>query len=123
MYSTCSYLHTMELILGLGPMSQYDAAATPLFNSFTDKPNLAPYTVLAPRIDLTATNPTSAYGAQASAKLDWSAYDRADEQVLNRVLWHSIKGRNVPMPPPVRRALVAVNGRVAAYPKRREAED
>ena len=123
MYSTCSYLHTMELILGLGPMSQYDAAATPLFASFTDKPNLAPYTALSPHIDITATNPTSAYGAQASAKLDWSAYDRADEQVLNRVLWHSIKGRNVPMPPPVRRALVAANGRVAAYPAHRDNDD
>ena len=123
MYSTCSFLHTMELILGLGPMSQYDAAATPLFNSFSDKPNLAPYSALPPRIDITATNPTSAYGAQASARLDWSAYDRADEQTLNRVLWHSIKGRNVPMPPPVRRALVAANGRIAAYPKHRDADD
>ena len=50
-------------------------------------------------------NPANAYGAALAARMDFSDYDRVDEQMLNRILWHSIKGENVPMPAPVRRAL------------------
>ncbi len=110
MYTTASMLRTMELILGLPPLSQYDASATPMFNSFTDKADLTSYRNLPPQIDLNAKNPASAYGARESAKMDWSEYDRTDEQALNRILWHSIKGPNVPMPAPVRRALPSASG-------------
>ena len=55
-YSTVSMLRTIELILGLSPLSQFDAAARPMFASFTDKPNLAPYTLEPARIDLNAVN-------------------------------------------------------------------
>src|SRR5262249_16873231 len=104
MYSTVSMLRTMELILGLPPLSQYDAAATPMSASFTTRPNLTPYTALPARTDLTRLNTRTAYGAKESARMDFSDYDRADEQALNRILWHSIKGRKVPMPAPVRGA-------------------
>jgi hypothetical protein len=50
-------------------------------------------------------NAPHAYGAALSARMDFSDYDRTDEDALNRILWHSIKGGNVPMPAPVRRAL------------------
>ena len=105
MYSTASMLRTMELILGLDPLSQYDASATAMFNSFTDKPDLAAYRNLPPLIDLNAKNQATAYGAAESAKMDWTEYDRIDEQALNRILWHSIKGKNTAMPPIVRRSL------------------
>src|ERR1022692_3562753 len=55
MYSTSSMLRTMELILGLKPMSQY-AAATPMFNSFLAKPDLRPYQALPANVDMEARN-------------------------------------------------------------------
>jgi hypothetical protein len=100
MYSTVSMLRTMELILGLPPLTQYDAGATPMFESFGATPDLTPYTAEAPQIDLAARNTPHAYGARESARMDWSAYDRADATALNRILWHSIRGRDVPMPAP-----------------------
>jgi YVTN family beta-propeller protein len=102
MYQTASMIRTMELILGLDPLSQYDAAATPMFESFTDKADLAAFTALPAKIDLNAKNGQTAYGAAESSRMNWSEYDRVDENALNRILWHSIKGRNVPMPAPVR---------------------
>jgi YVTN family beta-propeller protein len=104
-YSTVSLLRTMELILGLAPLSQYDAAAHPMFASFTDKADLTPYRHEPARIALNATNPKSAYGAARSAKLDFSEYDRVDDFQLNEILWRSIKGKNAPLPPAVRRAI------------------
>ena len=101
MYSTCSLLRSMELILGLPPMTQFDGAATPLYKSFTNRPNLAPYTCREARIDLNAKNTRSTFGAAASARIDFSEPDRLtakDEQTLNRVLWHSIKGQSTPYP-------------------------
>jgi len=107
-YTTVSMLRTIELILGLPPMSQYDTAATPMYNSFMPKPQVSSYDALPARVDLMAVNPPTAYGAQESARLDFSDYDRltvADEDTLNRAIWHSIKGADVPYPAPVRRAL------------------
>ncbi len=107
MYSTASMLRTMELILGLKPLTQYDASATPMFQSFTDRPDLSAYTLLRARIDLNARNGAAAYGAKQSARMDWSEYDRIDEDALNRILWHSIKGAKAAMPAPVRRSVPA----------------
>jgi YVTN family beta-propeller protein len=106
MYSTSSMLRTMELILGLPPLTQHDASATPMHACFTDKPDLRPYRALPARIDLNARNVATAYGAQQSALMDWSEYDRINEDELNRILWHSIKGAHVPYPAPVRTALI-----------------
>ncbi len=123
MYSTASMLRTMELILGLPPLSQYDAAATPMFACFMDTPDLRPYNLLGPRIDLNVKNTATAYGTAESSRMDWSGYDRIDEAALNRILWHSIKGRNVPMPPPVRSALATPDGRLHAMHAARDADD
>ena len=110
-YQTVSMIRTMELILGLPPLSQYDAAATPLFESFTDKADLTPYAHEPARIDLNAKNSERAYGAAISAAMDFSEFDRIDDFVLNDILWRSIKGEDAPMPPAVRRAMAQ---RVAA---------
>jgi hypothetical protein len=104
-YSTVSLIRTMELILGLPPLSQYDAAARPMFESFTDKADLTGYTHEPARIDLDAVNPKTAYGAQRSAKMDFSDYDRVDDFELNEILWRAIKGKDAPLPPAVRRAI------------------
>ena len=105
MYSTVSMLRTIELLLGLPPMTQHDASATPMANSFMAKPDFTPFTATGARIDLMSKNAPHAYGAAESAKMDFSDYDRIDMDAMNRILWHSIKGENVPMPAPVRRAL------------------
>jgi hypothetical protein len=104
-YSTVSMIRTIELILGLPPLSQFDAAARPMFASFTDKLDLAPYTLEAARIDLSVMNSPLAYGADRSLKMDFSEYDRIDDFELNEILWHAVKGKDAPMPPAVRRAI------------------
>jgi YVTN family beta-propeller protein len=105
MYSTVSMLRTIELLLGLPPMTQHDAAAPPMVNSFTAKADLSGFTAMPAAIDLTTKNTAQGYGATISAAMDFSDYDRVDEDALNRILWHSIKGVNAPYPAPVRRAL------------------
>jgi DNA-binding beta-propeller fold protein YncE len=107
MYSTSSMLRTMELILGLEPMSQFDAAARPMAASFAPTPDLAPYVARPARIDLKAKNTQDAFGAEASLELDLDeAEDRADDLVFNEIIWKAVKGKDSPMPPPVRSAFV-----------------
>jgi len=104
MYSTSSMLRTMELILGLKPMSQFDAAARPMYRSFTAKPDLTPYKAEKARIDLTETNKPGAFGAATSAKMNLEKEDQADDLIFNEIIWKSVKGANSPMPAPVRAA-------------------
>lgn len=104
-YSTCSMIRTMELILGLPPLSQFDAAANPMFESFTDRPDLTPYDHVAARIDLDAINAADAYGAARSNRMDFAEYDRIDDFELNEILWRAIKGKDAPLPPAARRAI------------------
>lgn len=104
-YGTVSMIRTMELILGLSPLSQYDAAATPMFASFTDRADTTPYTHEPPQIDLNVRNTPLAYGADRSRKMDFSEYDRIDDFELNEILWRAIKGKDAPLPPAVRRAI------------------
>lgn len=104
-YQTVSMIRTMELILGLPPLSQFDAAASPMFASFTDRADLTSYAHVPARIDLNAVNALTAYGAERSRRMDFSEYDRIDDFALNEILWRSIKGENAPLPPAVRRAI------------------
>jgi YVTN family beta-propeller protein len=104
-YSTVSMLRMIELILGLPPLSQFDAAARPMFDSFIDKPDLTPYTHRPARVDLDATNDPLAYGADRSSRMDFSEYDKIDDFELNEILWRAVKGKDAPLPPAVRRAI------------------
>jgi YVTN family beta-propeller protein len=104
-YSTVSLVRTMELVLGLQPLSQYDAAARPMFNSFTDKADLTPYDHEKARIDLDELNTKTAYGVERSNKMDFSEYDLVDDFELNEILWRSIKGVDALPPPSVRQAI------------------
>jgi hypothetical protein len=98
-------IRTMELILGLEPLSQFDAAARPMFATFGATADLTPYTAEAARIDVQAKNSPLAYGAERSSKMDFSEYDRIDDFELNEILWRSIKGPDAALPPAVRRAI------------------
>ena len=102
LYTTCGVLRTMELILGLPPMSQYDAAATPMYHAFTATPSLVPYTHLAARVPLNERNDWSTPGAAASLRMDFSAPDRAPDLELNQIIWQTVRGRGAIMPPPRR---------------------
>ena len=105
LYTTSGVLRTIELVLGLEPMSQYDAAASPMYNAFTGVPNLVPFAHLTPKVSLTETNLPSAFGSTLSAKMDFSVEDRAPEELLNEIIWRSVKGARSPMPPPRRSVL------------------
>lgn len=103
LYTTSSMLRTMELLLGLPPMTQYDAAATPMYASFTDKADFTGYQLEQPRIDINELNSERAWGAGASLAMDFSEYDRTPMFALNEIIWKSIKGADSEMPLPVRR--------------------
>jgi YVTN family beta-propeller protein len=106
MYTTSGMLRTMELILGIPPMSQYDAAAAPMFNSFTNKADLTPFKHRPATYDLTERNAVNAPGAQQSAAWDFSKEDTLPDIEFNEVIWMSVHGANSRMPAPVRSAFV-----------------
>lgn len=101
-YSTSSMIHTMELILGIPTMTQYDTAATPMTALFTEKPNFEPWTNVPAKIDVNKMNPTSGKLAERSKKLDFSEVDKADWKELNAILWEWRKPGQ-PMPKTVHR--------------------
>jgi len=103
MYTTASMVRTMELILGLPPMTQFDQHATPMFNSFTKEPDTSVVEALPETMDLQARNPKGGPGDSASNKLDFSDFDKADPDELNRILWEALKP-GTEMPAPVRSA-------------------
>jgi YVTN family beta-propeller protein len=103
LYTTSSFIRSMELLLGLPPMSQYDAAAMPLYASFAAQADLAPFRLLPPEVDLNAKNTPQSFGARASARMDFDDYDRAPMHALNEIIWKSVRGADSPMPPPVHR--------------------
>ncbi|MFL5340478.1 MAG: bifunctional YncE family protein/alkaline phosphatase family protein [Gemmataceae bacterium] len=106
MYSTTSLLRTMELILGLQPMSQFDAAARPMYNAFQPAPDLQPYAHAPAKIDFGETNKPDAWGAKLSEEFNLAKEDMADDLLFNEVIWRSVRGPHSRMPPPVRAAFV-----------------
>jgi hypothetical protein len=100
-YNTDSVLRTIEALLGLPPMCQYDASA-PLMAFFDSKPvNAAPYrAILPPKAIIGEFNTKTAYRAKDSERLDFRGEDRVPDAVLNDILWHAVKGANAPEPPP-----------------------
>jgi YVTN family beta-propeller protein len=106
-YSTSSMLRTMELILGLPPMSQYDAAATPMFRSFSSIPNAMPFIHELPRTNLFELNVKDTPSAQKSAKFDFKKEDSIPDLEFSEVIWKAVKGENSVMPAPRRAAILA----------------
>jgi hypothetical protein len=104
-YNQTSLLRTMELMLGLPPMNQMDATATPMFDCFTTTPDFTAYTALTNTTPLDDMNPPSRRNSDAqtrkdayvSAHLPLDKPDQCPEDVLNRILWRSVMG-NKPYP-------------------------
>ncbi len=117
MYSTSSMLRTMELILGLPPMSQYDAAAMPMFKSFTSKPNFTSFNSLPSNIDLNLKNTASNETARLSSQIDLSKEDRVPDMLFSQIIWKAVKGEHSEMPAPRRSAFVKVVDKDDDYEK------
>ena len=98
-YSASSMLRTMEQILGLPPMSQYDAAATPLWTAFQAVADLAPYVVRPNNVPLNEMNAATAWGAQRSLELTLDDADSAPEAEFNEIIWKAVRGAGSPLPP------------------------
>jgi YVTN family beta-propeller protein len=106
LYTTSGMLRTIELILGLPPMSQYDAAAAPMYAAFQARPVLTPYARREARVPLDEMNAPGAPGAAASMAMDMEEADRAPDLALNEIIWKAVRGADSEMPPPVRAAFV-----------------
>ena len=120
-YSQTSMMKTIELILGLQPLTIFDRIANDMRASFQDKPDYTPYTSVEPKQSLYDLNPplSSTTGAQrkateASLKMRWDVPDANPEDQLNRIIWHQVRGWNVPYPTaPSRRLQDCCSGRFA----------
>jgi len=110
LYTTSGMLRTMELILGLPPMSQYDAAAAPMYGSFQPTPVLTPFAHREARVSLDEKNAADAPGAAASMAMDFDEPDHAPDLELNEIIWRAVRGPAAIMPPPVRAAFVRPHG-------------
>jgi hypothetical protein len=107
LYSTTSFLRTMELILGIPPLTQFDAASTPLWRSFAASPDETPYTCLTPRVPLDERNALGAPGQARMEEMDLTREDAVPEIEFNEILWKAVKGADSEMPAPVRAPWVA----------------
>jgi DNA-binding beta-propeller fold protein YncE len=105
-YNQTSLLRTIELMLGLPPMNQMDATATPMFDCFTGTPDYTPFDAATNNVPLDEMNsplklisdPLLRKDAQASARLPLQKADQCPEDALNRILWRAAKGPETPYP-------------------------
>ena len=96
--NTTDVVATIEEILGLGSLSQFDYYGRPLRDVWAESPDLSPYRALTPAVSLDERNPPRGRGARESERLDLAFEDIADEDLFNQILWRAIKGEHVPFP-------------------------
>jgi hypothetical protein len=104
-YTQINMFRTIENILGIPPLNQFDLATEPMTDCFTNSPDFAPYDALPSNIPIDQINPElsslsgdALYWAKKSMEQDLDDYDRIDENTFNRILWHSVRGYDVPYP-------------------------
>ncbi len=107
MYSTSGMIRTMELILGLPPMSQYDAAATPMYRAFTSTPDVTPFKAIEANVDINEKNVAVNKLSRDSELFNLAKADAIDDLKFGEIVWKSIKGIDSKMPAPRRAAFVA----------------
>ncbi len=103
--TTLSVLHSIELMLGIDPMTRFDALTPPLAQCFTNTPDLTPYHAVPNRVALDDMNsPVDRLTGrerrltERSIALDWSGPDKADSRALNEILWSSLHGPDTAYP-------------------------
>ena len=101
-HNTVSLIRTIELLLGMEPMNQLDATATPI-DIFRGEVDLRPYKAVLPNVALDnlvqppPRDAATAYWMRRTAEQNLERADMADPEVLNRIIWFSVKG-HMPMP-------------------------
>ncbi len=106
MYSTTSVLRTIELILGLPPMSQYDASAMPMFRCFQPTADLTPFNAKPLQTDINQKNTIENAWQRESEKFDFSKEDMIPDRAFTEVIWKAVKGADAIVPAPKRAAFV-----------------
>ncbi len=109
MYSTSSMLRSIELILGMPPMTQYDAAAMPMFRCFQEQAMASNFTAITPIINLNEKNTALNYWQEKSETMDFAKEDAVLDEDLNKILWVAMRGENAIVPSPKRAAFVRVS--------------
>ena len=109
-YTTASFLRTIELILGLPPMSQYDAAATSLWRCLNNTPNHPAFNARPAQVDLNEINEATNKWQAMSETFNFKIEDRINDNDFNEVIWRSVKGLDSPCPPSVRAAFLHTDG-------------
>ena len=117
LYTTAGLLRTLELLLGLPPMSQYDAAARPLFGCFRSTASPASYQARPARVPLDTRNTAWNRSAERSAKFNLASEDAAPDLDLTEVVWKAVRGEDAVVPAPRRGAFLR------ATPKRKDDDD
>lgn len=107
MYSTSGMLRTIELILGLPPMSQYDAAATPMWDCLGSLADTTSFTAIQAQVDINERNTGE---KNTSSKFNFKSPDLVPNRLLNNDIWKSVKGVESVPPEPKRSAFVWVDG-------------
>jgi DNA-binding beta-propeller fold protein YncE len=111
MYSTSGMLRTIELILGLKPMSQYDAAAVPMWQCFMKKADSKPFIAKAAQVDINERNVAVNRNSKRSQLFDLSRPDAIDDLAFGEIVWQTVRGLNSQMPAPRRGAFVRLNNK------------
>ena len=106
MYSTSSMLRTIELILGMKPMSQYDAAARPMYRCFSKQANTTAFQAVEPLTDINAKNVAVNRNSIRSQKLNLAQPDAINDLEFSEIVWQTVRGLNSKMPSPKRSAFV-----------------
>ena len=106
MYSTSSMLHTIELILGIPPMSQYDAAATPMFRCFSKTADLTGFDAKPSQVNLNEKNRDENTWQRKSETFDFTKEDHAPDDAFSEVIWKAVKGLDSEMPAPRHAAFI-----------------
>ncbi len=111
MYSTTSMLRTIELILGMPPMTQYDAAAMPMWRCFDDKPAASEYSAVRGKIDLNDKNIAVNKWQKRSEEFNFAEVDAVPDLEMNEIIWVAIKGEKIPFPGPKRAAFIKLENK------------
>jgi hypothetical protein len=108
-YTTSGLLRTIELILHMPPMTQYDAGAEPLWRCFTAQHDRTPFKCLPSNVDLDKINVTVNGLSRKSDSFDFSEEDNIPDGEFTEVIWKGVKGINSEVPAPVRGAFLKVD--------------
>jgi hypothetical protein len=99
-YDFPSLIRTLQLPIGMSPLTLYDSLATPLYDAFSGSPsNAEPYSAVPPKVDLTAKNPNTAANRRFARRYDLTRTDRVDQHALDKMLWRAVRGKHSKPPP------------------------